>query len=165
MNEIKTVSPEYLFELFESCKKCLYTKKGRYIFRVIEAPEETVLTIVAGKLETIKTAVQGDVVIRNIIIGGSAETYIISADKFESRYEMLNKLHYIDGLTWQEAQAKGQIEAFQYLHPDPIQFKAPWGEDMICYCEDYIAHPIPGDPHDIYRIEIETFNQTYSKKR
>ena len=53
--------------------------------------------------------------------------------------------------------------AFCY-HGETIEFVAPWGEKMLCEDGDYIASPPNGSPDDIYRIEKETFAQTYMEK-
>jgi hypothetical protein len=49
---------------------------------------ETILTIVSGKLETIKLAKDTDVILRNIEIGGSAELYAINEESFKKRYSI-----------------------------------------------------------------------------
>lgn len=59
--------------------------------------------------------------------------------------------------------AIGKVEAYQYLSEE-IQFQAPWDEMMICETGDFIARPIPEDKNDIYRIEKETFFQTYKQE-
>jgi hypothetical protein len=42
---------------------------------------------------------------------------------------------------------------------------ATWNEMMVCNLGDYIARPLGGDNiFDIYRIEKDTFNMTYTKK-
>lgn len=165
------LSKEQVFELFNMSEKKQYQKRGRFLFRLVMAPE-TVLTIVSGKLETIKTAVVGDIVLRNIEIGSFAETYIVSEDTFKKRYDVVaeperynpaqRKVYRIDNIRWCEAKAKGQIDAFRYERDDPFEFMAPWNELMLCEKGDYIARPIGGEKNDIYRIEKNTFQQTYS---
>lgn len=159
---VKKIDHEALYAIFLSEDKAIYKKKGRFLYRkAVEG--ETVLTIVAGKLETLKTAKEGNIVLRNINLGGSAETYIVDEMKFKNRYKPSTKRYQIEGTFWFEAFAEGQIEAFEYLDPDPILFKAPWGEDMVCYFGDFIGRPVGGDEHDIYRVERETFMQTYGE--
>ena len=133
-------------------------------------PHETILTIVSGKLETIKTADESDIVLRNIELGSSAETYIISWKKFTERYdaEIVFLPYIIDGQEWTVVTAKGIVEAFEYkigpgVIPATISFVAPWNEEMICNDGDFLARPQNGDKNDIYRIEKETFKQTYRK--
>jgi len=149
-----------LSSLFEHSLKLEYKKHGVFIYRFARQ-NETILTIVSGKLETIKTADSNtDIVIRNILIGSSAETYIINETTFKQRYTTDYKSIIVDGLTWCYCYPNGQIEAMLYLGPT-ISFMAPWNELMICNHGDYIARPIGGKETDIYRIEKETFSQTY----
>lgn len=160
---MNTLTSEELYKLFESSEKEIYRKKGRFLCRAAKN-EETVLTIVSGKLETLKKSRPGDIIIRNIEIGGSAETYVIDDQKFNERYDLTHETMNIDQVEWTVCHARGRAEAFCYLEADPVKFVAPWGEEMICYFEDFVARPIPGDPYDIYRIERATFDQTYEKE-
>jgi len=165
------ISKKDLFDLFESQERKHYKKRGRFLSR-LAVQGETILTIVDGKLETLKVATKEDVILRNIEIGSSAETYIISKKKFEERYDDAFEHHTIDGQPWFVVIAKGEIEAFCFGHnitgtaalPEPIQFMAPWGEQMLCNPGDFLARPLPGDEFDIYRIEKKTFDLTYSLK-
>lgn len=166
MNQIETVeglrSKQEIFDFFESQQKEHYVKRGKFLCRIVNNAE-TVLTIVAGKLETFKKAAVEDAILRNIEIGSSAEMYIISKEMFEKRYTVTDESHLVDGNTWHVAIAKGEIEAFQY-QGGTISFMAPWDEEMICNAGDYIARPVPGNANDIYRIEKDTFDMTYFKK-
>jgi hypothetical protein len=166
MTETKVIeglrSKQEIFDLFESIQKGHYVKRGKYLCRTATF-DETVLTVVSGKLETFKKATIGETILRNIEIGSSAETYIISKKMFEKRYVVTAEYHLVDGHTWHVAIAKGEVEAFQY-QGGTISFMAPWDEEMICHEGDYIARPVPGDANDIYRIEKATFDMTYSKK-
>jgi hypothetical protein len=155
-------SKQEIFDFFESQQKEYYVKRGKFLCRTATS-NETVLTIVSGKLETFKRATVGEAVLRNIEIGSSAETYIIAKEIFEKRYTVTEESHIVDGNTWHVAIAKGEVEAFQY-QGGTICFIAPWDEEMICNAGDYIARPVPGDAKDIYRIEKATFDLTYSKK-
>jgi hypothetical protein len=163
------LTKEQLLKFFESQEKRTYLKYGQFLYRnAIEG--ETILTVVNGKLETIKTAEKNEVVLRNISIGSSAETYVISYDKFVDRYTSTPTQKLIDGQFWSIAEAKGKIEAFEFtqyqlvIGEPTIIFDAPWNEEMICYRGDYLARPIPGCNNDIYRIERETFNLTYREE-
>lgn len=168
---MKEISKEELRSMFEDaleptamgeCHRQLYKKKGLFFFRA-PVEGETILTIVAGKLETFKRAEESDIIIRNVSLGSSAETYVISKKKFNERYDPLYSTpHIIDGLEWGEAEAKGVLDAFMYIG-EPIGFKAPWGEDMVCEQGDFIGRPVPGAEDDIYRVEKETFYLTYEK--
>jgi hypothetical protein len=160
---MKRLTKQGILNIFNENTKNVYKKKGRFLFRKAN-PGETILTIVAGQLETIKTTVEGDIILRNIEIGSSAETYVISDVKFIERYSRPTTkpepYYIIDGIWWGEAYAKGSIEAFEY-HGEDIVFEAPWGVDMMCVYGDYIARPVGGDIDDIYRIERKTFEKTY----
>jgi len=150
-----------ILALFELHDRDVYQKRGRFLARSAVA-NETILTIVDGKLETIKTAISSDVIIRNIEIGSSAETYIISTGKYIERYVYTDTNYTIDGQEWMIVTAKGKAEAFQY-QGEELAFMAPWDERMLCKEGDFLARPVPGKQNDIYRIEHNTFFQTYSK--
>lgn len=158
---MKKLSQEELQGLYTGAIKKQYQKSGRFLHRPAKVGE-TVLTIVSGKLETLKVAGPDEIVVRNISIGSSAEMYIMDYKTFTKRYVEENTILYvIDGVTWWGCIAKGQVDAFEYSG-ETITITAPWGEDMLCNPGDFIAHPIGGKEDDIYRIEKETFNQTYS---
>jgi hypothetical protein len=157
------LSKEEVKNLFGSTIQKRFKKSGIFLWRIPEE-SETILTIVAGKLETIKKATPHlDVIIRNIQIGSSAETYIIDKENFKKRYVTGYEFFWIDGKKWFKAEANGEVMAFCY-HGETIGFVAPWGEKMLCEDGDFIAQPIGGSPDDIYRIEKQTFNQTYMEK-
>jgi hypothetical protein len=158
---MKTLTNSELFDLFTAATTTHFKKRGRYLMRPAIIGE-TILTIVVGKLETMITVSEDSVVLRNILIGSSAETYVIKRDAFDKRYEIEEGKNYtIDGVFWNVAHAKGEIDAFMYTG-DPIKFVASWGEEMLCEEGDYIARPKGSTPNDIYRIEKQAFAQTYS---
>ena len=163
MAKIVNYTKEQIVALYRNLPELhkIYSKKGRFISRPAVIGE-TILTIVAGKLETIKTVSEDSVIIRNIILGGSAETYAIPLTTFTKRYKLLPAIYTIDGLEWTEAIPNGKTKAFQYLSDESISFMAPWGENMLMEKGDWLA----GDPddemsEDIYRIEKDTFRDTY----
>lgn len=162
---MKNLSKKEIKSLFDENKDNLstYKKSGTFGYRHA-IPGETVITMVSGKLETIKKAGKEEVVVRNLTVGSSAEFYIIGLDKFVSRYDVKPNVDnlLIDGQQWILAEANGKIKAFQYKG-ETISFKAPWDEEMICEEGDFIASPLGGSPDDIYRIEKETFELTYKK--
>jgi hypothetical protein len=159
---MKKLSKEEVRSLFESQSKKRYKKAGIFLYR-FPKEAETILTIVSGKLETVKTSNPStDVIIRNFKVGSFAETYIIDKEKFEKRYSIINKEYLVDGNTWRVAEAKGEVMAFRYKGEEFI-FVAPWGEEMVCEYNDIIAQPFGGSPDDIYRIENLTFSQTYTE--
>ena len=156
---MKKLTPTELLELFKSNTTKKYDKRGRFIVRKA-TQGETILTIVSGKLETINTANENDIVIRNIELGGSAETYILTLETYLKRYELVGSIMLIDGIEWIEVKPKGSVNAFQYVG-EPISFTAPWGEEMMCVEVDWIGNPVGGSESDIYRIEKEAFEKTY----
>jgi len=153
------LSPAEVASLFSSRPTRTYQKRGTFLARYAE-PGETILTIVAGKLETLAAAKWGDVVLMNIEIGSSVERYLIAADMFQKRYELTERTITTDGHSWMLVTAKGQVNAWQYEGPS-VTFEAPWGESMLLEEGDWIANPVGGKPDDIYRIEREAFAGTY----
>jgi hypothetical protein len=139
-----------------------YQKRGTFIARYAE-PGETILTIVAGRLETLAGAEWGDVVLMNIEVGSSVERYLIKPAMFDKRYDRTDRTIVTDGHSWMVVKAKGRVDAFRYEGPS-IVFEAPWGEDMILQDGDWLARPTEGAADDIYRIEREAFAQTYSEE-
>ena len=154
-------SKEEILSFFESQPREWFKKRGMVLFRQA-TPKETILTIVVGKLEAIKTAGENEIIVRNIEIGSSAETYIIEKPIFDKRYEVQIKQYNLDGKSWTEAIAKGIIEAFCF-HGETFEFIAPWNELMLCEEGDYMARPEGPNRNDIYRIEKKTFSLTYRK--
>ena len=148
-------------DLYGSTPTLRYRKRGTFIARPAE-PGETILTIVAGKLETLAGAEWGDVVLMNVEVGSSVERYLIKAAMFDKRYERTGRTLSTDGHCWMVVSARGQVDAFRYDGP-PIAFEAPWGEDMLLEAGDWLARPTDGAQDDIYRIERRAFEQTYSE--
>ncbi len=156
----RRVPKDEILAMFGAGEKRPFQKRGTFLARPA-APGETVLTIVAGKLETLAATGWGDVVVMNIEIGSSVERYIVGAEMFAKRYERTGKTMFTDGFSWEMANAKGKVEAFRYDGP-PIVFEAPWGEDMLMEAGDWLAHATGGKPDDVYRIERDAFERTYS---
>jgi len=159
-----TLSKQEKIDLFANMDKKEYQKRGEFIKRQADvSPDgipETVLTVLDGKLETIKESKPGDVVLRNIQVGGAGESYTVPEEIYNSRYTNTGKAVYVDGKSWHRSHATGKVVAAEYVG-DPITFEAPWGEQMLCESGDFIACPVGGDPEDVYRIEKKTFEQTY----
>jgi hypothetical protein len=173
------ISSAQLQERFEKLKAggdlTVHMKSGRFLSRFAK-PSELILTIVAGKLETIHVGQLGDVVVQNIQIGSSAERYVMEAKAFNKRYEKTGNVFDLDGCLWSEVEAIGIIEAIKVIYPvsywtdtgdKGFIISAPWGEDMLVQTGDWIARPVLADlsvpdPADIYRIEGNTFDQTYA---
>lgn len=159
---MKNLTAQEIQDFYSKNLKKTYQKKGKYLWRPA-VPLETVLTIVEGRLETMKTSVlTGDIVLRNIEINSSAEMYIVSKETFDKRYTLLAENYTIDGKSWWTASANGQVNAFQYFG-ETITFDAPWAEQMVCEDGDFIASPVGGQASDVYRIEKNTFLKTYGE--
>jgi len=155
----KYLSPAEVAAFYASRPTQTYQKRGTFLARYAE-PDETILTFVAGKLETLAVAKWDDVILMNIEVGSSVERYLIARDMFLKRYDMTGRTVRTDGHSWMMVTAKGQVNAWQYEGPT-LQFEAPWGETMLLEDGDWIASPVGGSPSDIYRIEREAFAGTY----
>ncbi len=158
-------SKEQIVGLFDEHvnRDIIYQKRGTFLFRKA-IPNETILTIVSGKLETMKAVAKDDVIMMNIEIGSSAEQYPITNESFAKRYIVTEKKHIINGIEWKSCQAIGQVHAFCYVG-ESITFQAPWDEQMILESGDWLASPVNGAVGDVYRIEKDTFSQTYTEKK
>jgi hypothetical protein len=130
---MKTLSKQEIYTFFEFQKREHYKKRGRFLFRSA-VQNETILTIVDGKLETLLKTKNDEIILRNIELGSSAETYVIAKDLFEKRYVITEENHIIDNQNWTVVLAKGEIEAFCYSgnltfhignEEQSIQFMAP----------------------------------------
>jgi tellurite resistance-related uncharacterized protein len=141
----------------------VYQKRGDFLARPTVI-NEMVLTIVNGIVETFKTTSVGEWVILNITTGLAGERYCISSPSYEERYKPTTNTCIIDGQSWFRCEARGYIEAAQYLGED-ISFTAPWDEEMIMQHGDFLGRPWPCDNlMDIYRVEQMTFGGTYGTK-
>lgn len=140
-----------------------YKKFGNVYFRPAGL-QETVLTTVSGRLETIKKAKFGDVVIKNLELGSSAEQYIMGDQaKFESRYDATEQTVFVDGQNWGIAKAKGELDGVVY-HGERFTFPAPWGEEMECLDGDVIGKLPTEDSSKVYRIDADSMEKTYKEQ-
>lgn len=111
---------------------------------------ERVETIIDGIVETTNAAKPGDW----IITGVKGEHYVLTDEKFKSRYRHVAKDIY---------EATGFCWAVKYDGPS-FTFEAPWGEQMVCNKHDYICSTTYDDDQgdkDVYRIERQAFLATY----
>ena len=176
MPNMNTLTKQELVSRFNQLKADGYCsfhfKSGRYLARpVIEG--ELIMTIVAGKLETLHVGKGGDIVLQNIMVGSSAERYIIEPKPYSKRYEPTGDTFKLDGYEWAEVEAKGIAEGVKVengvWNPYPtFAIPAPWagGEDMLVNVGDWILRPILADlsvpdENDVYRVEQDTFKKTY----
>jgi len=158
---MKKMNRDEIQKLHQHISDGIYQKYGKVIVRPAEK-DETIITTIDGQIETIKTASPTDVVIRNITIDSSGETYIIGWDKYQDRYDYAEGPSLkIDGLWWKPAVPVGRVIGGFYKGED-VHFAAPWGEDMVLKDGDFLASPYPvDDPTDVYRIAKKEFHQTY----
>ena len=182
LNIMSTITSVQLRQKFDDLKSrgelSVHMKSGRFLSRwTIKG--ELVLTVVAGKLETIHVAKMNDVILQNIMIGSSAERYVIDFEVFDKRYERTGKTFDLEGKEWEEVEAAGIAEGVEvssiYFWTESMKsdmlftIPAPWagGEDMLVTHGDWILRPVLADlsvpnPNDIYRVDRKTFKQTYA---
>lgn len=134
----------------------IYAKSGTFNARKGIVGEK-VTTTIDGEDETEVVVGMNKVVIR----GPKGEMYVVTTDKFKTRYECDKEL--TD--KFQPYKSKGLIRAFEYSGPN-IRFEASWGEKMLCKDGDMLAVPITDvddfdDVPEMYRIEKDVFKQTY----
>ena len=161
----KQLGREEVIALFARMNQGLvYKKKGIYFARPT-VPNEVVMTIVDGKVETYKVTGIGEWVIINMTVGSTAERYCIAPKRYKDRYTPTGKAFVMDGFSWLEVEAKGMVEGRFYEDTQTLAFLAPWGEDMLLETGDFLARPFPNDdPNDIYRIARAEFNATYGEE-
>lgn len=126
------------------------------------SPGEVIVTTIAGEgVETTsKPAQHGDMVVRNRCPRTGNEEYLVSAVKFETRYEGPFGR---DGNTlWQEYHPiASDIDYFIVEASEgEFIFTAPWGEAMIAKPGDAIVQN-PLDIQDTYRVAGMAFVCTY----
>lgn len=131
----------------------VFKKQGRVRAHRAEAGEKITTTLASGSKETVNTANEGDWIVTN----PSGEQYIISREKFESRYEPTDE----DGIYG----AKGHCRAIVNPFGKPIEIMASWGEPqtgnercMIADTCDENGENMGGEP---YLIDADAFAETY----
>lgn len=120
-----------------------YRKKSLYFDYRVADKEEEIVTVINKKVETKNIAKPGDY----ILTGSLGEQYVISPNKFESKYSIVEN----------KAKTKPvEIKAKIYKGP-PISFQASWGEEMILEGEDSLID----SSGEYYRIDANAFSNTY----
>ena len=139
-----------------------YKKFGNVYFRPAGL-QEMLCTMVSGRLETIKKAKLGEIIIKNLELGTSAEQFIMG-DKahFESRYDITDQTIFLDGNNWGVARAKGELDGVVY-HGERFVFVAPWGSYMECLDGDVIGKLPTEDSSKVYRIDANSMEKTYKE--
>lgn len=119
---------------------------------------EKIITITSDGKETENTANEGDFVLQNLTKAN--EQYIISGDKFKSRYKEYPENYEIpfnppNGFSFYLP--TGTTIAIKYEGED-TEFIAPWGEPMVIKKGDMLCSI---DTVEFYRIAAKEFFETY----
>lgn len=132
----------------------VFKKQGWVKARPGVEGEQIVTVLASGAEETVNTAKAGDWVMTN----PSGEQYIISKEKFFTRYESANE----EGVY----RAKGHCRAIKNPYGKPIEIMASWGSPqtgdehcMIADTCDTNGENMGGEP---YLIEAKAFAETYA---
>lgn len=131
----------------------VFNKQGTVLARKAVTGEKVATVLGSGAKETDNTAQMGDWIVTN----PSGEQYIISDQKFTSRYEPTDK----EG----EYKAKGSCRAIKNPFREPIEIMASWGSPqtgdencMIADTCDPDGSNMGGEP---YLIDSIAFAETY----
>lgn len=141
----------------------IFVKKKNIWARSAEAGE-IIITVTNDGLETSNIANEGDMLVRNQT--DAKEIYVMSKESFEARYIKTKKIGLVEA-EFQEYTPVGKIHALcidkQLLTKlnldNSFYFEAPWGSNMICKENDYLA--CPTDFSQVYRIARKEFFETY----
>jgi hypothetical protein len=142
--------------------KAKWYKKQTNVFARPAKIGERVATVTSDGLETENIAKQGDYIVRNTT--KAKEKYIMSASKFNTRYEWIRK----SNRGFDLYASKGKIRAIELTEAmlkalklgNEFYFEAPWGEKMVAKQGDFIAKPM--DEDEVYRIARKEFFETYT---
>jgi hypothetical protein len=139
----------------------LFQKYKQVLARKAETEEE-VLTVTSEGIETTNTAQPGDFIVQNPT--EAKECYVIKAEKFPKRYELLDSNQDSE---WKTYSPIGKVFAIE-LTPElsramsldlPFEFMAAWGSPMTADAEDFLV--CPPDYSEIYKIGNQEFHETY----
>ncbi|MGI9525493.1 MAG: hypothetical protein ACR2MS_00120 [Weeksellaceae bacterium] len=138
----------------------VYRKYKKVLARKAVAGEK-IITITSDGVETVNVAEEGDYVVKNQT--DAEEMYIMSAEKFEKRYEWLSQVD--DEYSLYKPIGKVVAKEIdntlikQLGHGDEFKFIAPWGEEMVAKKGDYLVSPLSYE--EVYRIAKKEFFETY----
>ena len=136
-------------------------QKYKKVYARAALPGEEIITVTSDGVETNNTAAEGDYVVKNQT--DAKEVYIMSSEKFNKRYTLLQPLE--NGFS--EYQPIGKVIGIE-LTPSVLkglnltnefEFVAPWGEEMVAKIGDFIVSPLEYD--EVYRIAKKEFFETY----
>lgn len=125
---------------------------------------EIIVTYTQDGLETQNTAGTNDYVVQNLT--KAKEKYLVSEQKFQDRYEFLQK--YDENLDLYKP--KGKIKAIKVnrklrkkldIKSSSFHIITAWNEKMIVKDGDYLV--APPDFSEVYRIAKKEFFETYKK--
>jgi hypothetical protein len=151
-----------LFARAEHEAKVGIARKTRAVDARPAEPGERVVSIIAkeGKETQSPAAKAGDMVVRNRCPETGNEEILVSAAKFQERYEGPIGPPGPDG--WHEYRPRGNdMQYFVVGDADgAFTFIAPWGEPMVARPGDAIVRS-PTDISDTYRVARAAFACTY----
>lgn len=136
-------------------------KKFKKVLAMQAHGGEKIETVTADGKETQNTARAGDFIVKNQTEAG--ERYVVPKEKFEQKYEWLEKGHgnYDIYLPSGKAIAIELTEEFLKLHelPEIFHFQAAWHQQMVIKKGDFLV--APPDCSEVYRIARQEFFETY----
>ncbi|NIF04788.1 hypothetical protein F3J23_04975 [Chryseobacterium sp. Tr-659] len=154
--------------------KKYYKIKGVYA-KAAETSQE-VKSVIGGKTETVNYAGKGDYIIKNDT--GHKEKYILSKEKFDTRYKLHSNdmdsegylyynpvkipVHAIQ-LTAENIKKHNLSEFYNIFDTDKTShIEAQWSQSMLVTENDYLV--LAFDESGIYRIEKDVFKETYQSE-
>jgi hypothetical protein len=149
----------HFIPIFEKSGK-RYRKKS-----LIKAKKAVLGTVVFTKtsdgVETKNVALAGDMLVQNQT--SSEEQYLVKAETFESKYEMIDSL----GNGWACYKPKGIMIGYELTEEDlktfgvseRIEFQTPWKDTMFVRKGDFLV--TPADQNEIYRVARKEFLESY----
>lgn len=136
-------------------KAPIYTKFATVEAEFVFKPQKVSTIVGDGFLETEDIAPIGSYIVTN----PDGERYILSDEKFRSRYILL------EGKTYQ---AIGSIRAFQNTTNENVEILAPWNAPQFGQSDCWFAMSLDSDGDmvlkDRYIIEGTAFGNTYKLK-
>lgn len=167
LKEEKVISQKELLEKLDFSNVQTYEKyKEVYARKAVSG--EKIKTYTKDGLETENTAKEGDYIVKNNT--EAKEMYIVSQEKFNSRYEFKAD---VDN-KWKIYKPTGKIKAIKVntkilkqlgIKKEKRNFyiMANWGEKMTVKINDYLVSPL--DNSEVYRIAEKEFFETYREMK
>ncbi len=123
---------------------------------------EVIQSVTSSGHETTQTAQKGDYIVTNLATKAK-ESYIISPEKFITRYKKISTISRGVGLY----SPTGKVRAITLTKSllDTMKWKdqfyilAPWGENQYVEKGDFLVCPLSDD--EVYRIGRKEFESTY----